>query len=517
MRNWIKRRGAHDEGSLPMAMLITVIAMGFSATLVPVVVSQITSTRVVDSRTVSLDAAQSGLDVALGQMRAAGSFVTGPEGTTWAGTLEELPPCTMTGSQDSGGLQDTGAEPTTLRYRITVAYYGLPDNATDTTPVLMSCPPVDVPKTAVLTATGSGAKSGSLNEGSPGTRTISATYTFKTNNANITGGQIKLASPTSPSQLCMDSDSAADINKTVYLRTCLSSVPSNQRFAYTPELNIKLVGSETGTAPSGLCLDSPLPHNNGNPVKFQPCLGRSARQQWSLNDGGNFQGTSNGVALDSYCINLKTAGVAGPLEMNSCNGTANKNVFRPQPEAGAGMASAVTRQLVNYKQFSRCLDVTNFNPDFKYMIVWYCKQAPDGSVGWNQQWQIPPTSLSVQSAVKERIRTAGSGNPGYCLRTPTTTSGYVTMVSCAATGPIIDRNLEWVVYGDTGDTTTSYRIVDTNGRCLQPADLDVSNPDTHTDGTATVKIATCSASELQKWNAPPDYNKPLVLTNTTEK
>ena len=40
---------------------------------------------------------------------------------------------------------------------------------------------------------------------------------------------------------------------------------------------------------------------------------------------------------------------------------------------------------------------------------------------------------------------------------------------------------------------------------------------THDDGTAKVKVAPCTSSELQKWNAPANFNEPLVLTDTKEK
>ena len=70
---------------------------------------------------------------------------------------------------------------------------------------------------------------------------------------------------------------------------------------------------------------------------------------------------------------------------------------------------------------------------------------------------------------------------------------------------------------DTGNYATSYRIVDNSGYCLTPTDLTVTVPDTHSDGTAKVKVAACNNSELQKWNAPANFNKPLVLTNTRER
>ena len=52
---------------------------------------------------------------------------------------------------------------------------------------------------------------------------------------------------------------------------------------------------------------------------------------------------------------------------------------------------------------------------------------------------------------------------------------------------------------------------------MTPTDLTANPADTHSDGTAKVKMATCDGSELQKWNAPADLNQPIALTKTTEK
>ncbi len=499
MRIRLRRGPSHstDGGSLPMALLVSLVGMSLTAALAPVVVSQIIGTRAVSGRTQSLDAAQAGIDAALGQLRAATA-----SGTPKVGKLEQLPPCVLTGRQEADGL----------RYRVTITYYGLPDDPADTTPLVLDCPPLDVPVTATLTATGTGAAGGSLTAGDPATRTIQATYTFKTNNENITGGTIQLALPT-VDPLCMDGGTTP-----VSMQLCDPGGSSDQRWAYTADLNIKLVVSATTANPAGLCLDAPLPHSNDSSVTLQPCLGRSARQQWSLDNHSNFRGTPNGVAVDNFCINLRRAGQAGSqLMLGGCSLQRDQRVFRMQTGTGAGMASAATGQLVNYKQFSRCLDVTNHLWDWEYMIVWFCKQAPDGNVPWNQKWSLPAVVAPAVKSAPERIRTAGSGNPGACLRTPTSTAGFVTMSLCPATGTLTDERLQWTVYGNTRTYATSYRIKDTYGNCLTPTDLTVANPEAHADGTAKLKVAPCTRSELQKWNAPANFNEPLVLTNTLEK
>ena len=504
IRFWRRHRaeGRSDRGSMPMAMLVTLVGMSMSAALVPIVVNQITTTRTITARTDALQGAQAGIDVALGQLRAAG--------TAGSGDLEKLPPCTMTGTSATGS-----------RYQVVITYYRLADSGA---PTAQDCPPTDVPVTARLTSTGGG-DGVSLTQGTRGTRTIESTYTFKTSNENIKGGAIQLASPTT-NPLCMDSgaNTFPAPGAKVMVQLCKDGGSSTQRFAYTADLNIKVVGSETSGAPAGMCIDAAYPRANGNEVAFQPCLGLSARQQWSLNDSSALSGTrENEVWLNEFCLDLKNPGTAGSsIVTDSCGAVANKNIWRPQPGVGAGMSSAATNQLVNFKQFSRCLDVTNFVPTSSYMIVWFCKQAPNGVPPWNQAWYMSPALLSTGSVnlLSKRIRTIDTRDgKGYCLSTPGSPAAgqYVTLVACGANDILPDKKQVWTVYGDTGVYATSFRIVDSEGYCLTPTDLAASPADTHSDGTAKVKVAECSNSELQKWNAPANLNQPTPLTKITEK
>jgi hypothetical protein len=489
-----------EQGSLPMALLVTLVGMSLSAALVPLVVSQVTSTRTVTARANALQAAQAGIDVALAQLRAAG--------TTTGGDLESLPPCTMTGTSVTGS-----------GYRVVIVYFRLAD---DGAPTPQACPPADVPVTARLTSTG-GPASGTLTQGSSGTRTVEATYTFKTSNENISGGAIQLASPT-VDPLCVDAgaNSYPASGDLVKVQVCNAGGSSDQRFAYTTGLNIKVVGSETANAPTGMCIDAPYPRTTGDTVKFQPCQEPSTpQQQWSLNDSSSFASTrETAVVLGDFCLGLEPAR-AGQADSNivlgSCSAVSDRNIWRPQPGVGAGMSSAATNQLVNFKQFSRCLDDTNFRPDWPYMIVWFCKQSPNGVPPWNQAWYM---SSAGADPLAKRIRTIDTGTGrGYCLRTPgsTAVNQYATLTECSDTGTLTDPNLIWTVYGDTGVYATSYRIVDSYGNCLTPTDLAANPPDTHSDGTAKVKVAVCNGSELQKWNAPADLNQPLAVSNTVER
>jgi hypothetical protein len=486
-----------DRGSMLMALLVTLVAMALSASLVPIVIAQLSSTRTISGRTQALEVAQAGIDVALGQLRSATD-------SAGKGILANLPPCEMTGN----------AGTTNSKFIVTITYSGVTGSATPP-----GCPRSGVPITAKLSSTGGGPfavwpTSGPA-FGSRGTRTIEATYTFKTNNENISGGAIQLGA----NSLCMDAGTNASpaAGSLLRMQPCKLSGSSDQRFAYTSDLNIRLIGSESTGALGGMCLDAPIVHATGGQVTFQPCGSRLARQQWSLNDSSNFQGTGDGVALDSFCFNLRTPGTAGSdVILGGCGGAAGLSVFRPQPGVGAGMATVDTGQLVNFKQFSRCLDVTDQDVRSTYMIVWFCKQAPDGNVLWNQKWTLPATTTSTDPLlrIKGQIWTAGADNAGYCLTSPGSTAAdrYVTVASCDGTDA-----QQWSVYGSTGVYASSYQIMSADGFCLIPTDLTVVSPDTHSDGTAKAKVAVCDGSEMQKWNAPANLNEPLALTNTKEK
>jgi len=278
-----------------MAMLLTLVGMSLSALLVPTVANQVTATRTSSERIQELDAAQAGLDVALGRLRAASDGAGN-------GVLETLPLCDLTGSLSP----DASLRP--ARYRVTITYRNADGTA-------MNCPPLDVPATASLTATGIMTPDVAFSAGSPGTRTIDATYTFSTTNANITGGAIRLAASTNGA-LCMDAglDASPAAGTRLQIQPCVSGA-SDQRFAYTQDLNLKLVGSQSSTVPKGMCLDAGSPHANGAYVTFQPCQNRIAPQQWSLNNSSNFQGTGDGVNLDGYCFNLQNPGLSGSAVM----------------------------------------------------------------------------------------------------------------------------------------------------------------------------------------------------------
>ncbi|WP_433307053.1 ricin-type beta-trefoil lectin domain protein [Actinoplanes sp. CA-030573] len=494
-----------EEGSLPLAMLVITVVLSLSATMVPVVVRQIGNTQNYDQRGGALDAAQAGLDVMMARVRAASDALQN-------GYLENLPPCSMAGSV---GVTDGGISST---YQVTVTYLDKDGN------VVTGCAVNEVPSKATVTSAGT---NGVV------TRTLTATYVFSTSNTNIPGGRIKISS-SSLGEQCLDAGAAASpaAGTAVTVQSCNGS--SRQQFGYTPDLYLKLINSDSSTASLGMCLfANPTRVSGTTPVVFQACPAtRTTTYQWALDGSSVFHATTSASKSDgSYCMNIRTPGSTADraVVLAGCGATSTKNVWYSAPGVGAGMAGDATNQLVNYKQFSRCLDVTGKNMGATYMIAWFCKQDPGALVDFNQQWVhpvpvLPETSKSgpiiVNNTSSNSNANNSSANNNYCLKSPgtVTATSWVTVVPCKDAATQKQDALTWTVYHDTGDYGTSYRIEDHWENCLQPTEqgTGIAN-DFHGDGTSKVKIAACTTADIQKWNAPPNIDQPTPLTNLTEK
>lgn len=534
-----RRYHTDDRGSMPMAMLIISIGLLASALLTPVVVRQFISTRNLTARNAEINGAQAGLDAMMAQVRAASQ--ADKDSTTRTGLLANLPGCTVNGNAGVAGTGDN------LPYQVTVKYF-------DSDGKVLDCPPNTAPSTATVTSSGIG-PDGKM-------RTLTATYVFSTSNTQVAGGSIRIDS-SSPSQLCFDAGSAkSPANGTaVSMRVCNGS--SRQLFGYTQDLFLKLINSERSPdAPDGMCLVAGNPpattHANNQVLNFQPCPPSSDMKaypgsplfQWSLDGSSRFEATKSTQAVDSsYCINMTANTTGSSVFLGTCSSNSQTNIWRSSPGVGAGMAGDNTNQLVNYAQFSRCLDVTGQSLSATYMIAWFCKQAPNKAIDWNQQWfhptpqPKPPSdrskeltcdttssicakgNITISQNTKITNGTAVLGTPVYCLKSPLSTAAnaYATVVSCpngsadaSVKTPDGGTGLIWTVYHDTGSYSTSYRIMDTAGYCLTPTDLNANPKDVHTDGTSKVKVAVCSSNELQKWNAPANISNPTPLTDLKE-
>lgn len=512
MRLTLQRRD--DRGSLPLALLVITIGLAMSAAMTPIVVRQFNSTRGLASRDTALNAAQAGMDVMMARVRAASN-------DKLEGLLENLPPCTMSGDAGVSGAGES------LPWYVTAVYLDQDGNT------LSPCPPNDVPATAVVTSYGYGTNTGTCADGrtpavGKACRILSATYVFTTSNTNIPGGQIKIDTSTLGDQ-CIDAGTTAKSpakGALAVMKAC--SGGSTQQLGYTYDLYLKLIYSESSTAPYGMCLDVLPAHAAGgaNYLAWDICPAtRTPRFQWSLDGSSRFVATSNtGAPQTSLCLSLETPnGVNSKLVLGNCTSTSNRNIWRSGAGVGAGMAGDTTAQIVNYEQFSRCLDVTSQVVTSNYMIAWFCKQSPTAVVDWNQRWVHPVAAPPAISATGPIIVTTDGAhapyNTPFCLKSPlsTASNAYTTVVNCTSAAARVTDDVTWTVYHDTGVYATSYRIVDKKGFCLTPTSQNASPKDAHSDGTSKVKVAVCDSSELQKWNAPANIKKPTPLTDLIEK
>ncbi len=514
------RRRGEDEGSMVFAMLVVVIGLLMSALMTPMLLTQLTSTTNTRRETHELSAAEAGVDIMMGHIRAASD-------TSGNGLLAKLPCGTLTGSASAASNEN---------YQTTVVYYKNDPtgqsaswlaNTSNQVQCIVGGGAISAPAFALITSLGTDQSSGSFPAGQ--IRTLTATYIFKTSNANIPGGAIHVFQ-TSSTDMCLDAGTGNPaVGTIVTIQVCKSGAIS-QKFAYNANLTLELSASVTSTQPLGLCLDAGANPAAGALVAFQPCsLNTIPQQQWSFNDSANFMNTkSDGSNVGSLCFNVQTENTAGSLIVlsSSCGTTNDIEAFSADAAVGAGAAGPTIGNLVNFQEFGRCLDVTNQVPTSSYMIVWPCKQNPNpANLTWNQLWALPTIAASATSA-SGRITTnsTNSSYPKglYCLTSPQSTVAgqYVVLTLCGGTTP---ANQTWTVYGNTGTYATSYVIKDSSASpgpyCLQPTDPNATNPDFFGSGSqiSKVVVAVCNGSGLQKWNAPPGIQNPSPLKNYGEK
>lgn len=243
-----------------------------------------------------------------------------------------------------------------------------------------------------------------------------------------------------------------------------------------------------------------------------------------MNDNAGMQGTDTGTDLNGLCWGVVTpdqpgSNVALGTQCVGTNGYDNKVSWQPEAAVGAGASGAAYSELVNYAQFGRCLDVTDQNVGSSFLIAWPCKQNPDPTkVAWNQRWTLPATTDGVGSG---QITTTIPDGTKYCLLSPLSSASktYVTVKKCPDT---ITQGTKWTVRTEVASYAASYQIEDSSGvaggagLCLQPTDPKAVPADLFEKGTGISKIVVqpCTASTLQKWNAPPNIDAPSVKDQT---
>jgi hypothetical protein len=523
MRSW-RRRG--DDGSLPIAVLITLVGVSLSGLLTSMVLNAISDSNLTARRVLALHAAQAGLDVGLAQVR--GAVKTNASTGAEEGDRSQLPCTDLTGTVGAGN---------TSSYTVSVAYYRTDPQGQDAAWLrdnAISCVTVNgpqyVPAYARFTAVGK-----AITNGYTLTRTLSGTYVMHTTNANIYGGLIHAyRTSSSVKDYCIAATSGDPSSPDVTMQLCSPGAVS-QTWAYTEDLQIVLVASQKPSRPLGLCLDAGITHTTGNIVTVQPCQGTKPsmyRQQWSFNDYAQFVGTdlSTGSNVDYSCFYRVTDAAADSkialitAKSNCDNSSVNARRWSPDAAVGAGKAGSAegqaVGQLVNYNQFGRCLDVTETSVTYGYLIAWPCKQNPTpANVKWNQRYALPALDSSKAGTAGNHANGTITTNNGtlYCLTSPLSVALYQYVQTKECTG---NNNQKWTVYGETDKYATSYQIVDGTGKyCLQPRNPKDDNPDYYQPTTykiSKIYVAECNGSTLQKWNADQNIIAALALKDVKE-
>lgn len=521
---WFRRRAGGDRGSLPLAMLLSIIGVGAVGLLGSTVVIQVTTSRSDTARAIALNAANSGLETGLAQLRAL------PVNATGDAAVATVPCSAVAGgpSLTLAGLVVPGQTPS---YAVNVYYLSVTppsdvDPETWARANRIGCAagggPQIVPMFALLVATGSSGTE---------SRTITATYLFQSRTkANVAGGTIKVYN----SDQCLTAPRGiGDVlpltaGTQVALATCAAS-DAKQVFTYNPTLQVELKGSEgSANFPHGACFSAASVDHTA--VTFVDCDSTKLAQIWSLNNRDNFEGTTDGINPDGKCFNVnwlsspptvvvnnviagnanKVANTAGDgTDGTPCSGISGDytsyKTFFPDASAGTGAAGDATGQLVNYDQFGRCLDVTANTVTSTFLVVFPCKQAPNKVIQWNQVWFLPsPTAASGRVYIK-----GSNGTSYYCLYSPGSTAAgqYVVLTPCTLTS-VAPANQLWKRSVFTGVNQTSYRIESTYGTtasapyCLMPSPTDFWNQFTAMQISKLV-LGACDGSSPQKWNASP--------------
>ena len=531
-----------ERGSLPMVMLVVLIGMALGAVLVPVIVTQARSSVFLSTRQDSLAAAQSGVDLLVGRIRAAAA--------AGQGTASRIPCADPSGASGPKTPEITGGvdDPSPATYRISVQYFVQDPVATPGQSPMLCAPgkgpynPADktvVPGYARITATGSDGAGPGRTAG----RTLVSTYSFQTTNRVNPGGQISISPASAGStRMCMDAGASPTAGSPVVLQACTpGTTPSAQQvLAYRSDLTLQLVSSTAGLdtglciAPQGSAPGGGAP-TDGLPAVLLACgqLGTPyPREQWSYVSSGAFQAPEGATTdYDGSCLTVADQNAGTAVKLGSCNvdggATSGKHSsWIPDPNVGAG--GATDPQQVNFEQFGRCLDVDSEAVWLDHVIVYPCKQNPDRSkIGWNELFTFDPATGWLY-VTNKRSDNYGD-NRKYCLSSLRSEGGKVRMTRCDSPGTIIsgyDSTSNTVTYTTLpGYTAASLVWTRRDGSASLPYTDRYTYRDSSTDATRCLDITappggggpwsygvtqTCNGTKSQKWNAEPNVSTAAI-------
>jgi ricin-type beta-trefoil lectin protein len=508
------RIGRRDDGSLPLAMLVVIVGVGLATLTLNTMVRGASDTNGAIGRSAALLAARSGLSSALASLRAAGA-------TGNLGSISALPCSVNQAAQVTGTISTKDGS-----YATTVWY--LKSDPTQQTSAWVqtngvTCPTalLQTPRWAYVVAVGS-------STGGRYKRTLIGTYQFKLRAmGNMPGGQIRVYRiPSATQDYCLTGSPAtagAALTMSVCATNADGTTVDKQKFGYMDDLTIKLMSADPTLYPNGLCAQAGVAEAAGQQLKLQDCGSTTnIAQQWVFDSASNFKGTSNGLTTNNVCWNIVTA--SQTLVLNDSNGTLNHDPTRAcgftttnyqswnvTADAGSGAAGAESGQLVNFKQFGKCLD---FNYSGVNNWAFPCKQSlnvlsPDMSQVWNETWTVPDDGTTGLV-----YTTRPDGVTKQCMKAPSTGQTLVTMATCPASAAVAAASFLWWSRGAKAAVyDEKYRIEGTGtwaGRCLAPL------PTGSTVQADWVGLAACTGDNLQKWDAVPPVST-SGLTSVIER
>jgi hypothetical protein len=498
IRRLLPRRGddPRDEGvAIFFVLLCLLIVAGLSIGLLGALFGELGPTVYERKSERTIAGSQAGLQAGLAAVRQAWSSQSG---STLNGDRTRLP-CYTSASPlvgQVGGLD--GTTQAAVTYRVQVSYYTVNpsgQSASWRTANAISCTPgagttvtpVYVLVQSLGASTVVGVPSGW------GDRSSEIVYALNRTDQAVLGGPIHSDLISSNTKnLCWEAASyPASAGTLVSLATCVAGRPA-QTWSYRTDYSIVLSGSQTSTSPpsGGLCINTDT--NSGGGIagaSLQSCVSGLWKQLWAYDDNGEFQGVNTAkTSMSGKCLTTNGVfAVGAQLTVLNCDWT--KDNWTPDATVGAGAAGATTQQLINYGEYGRCLDITNWNLSAIWLIDYPCKQDPTSQVGWNQRWVWDsPNTRQMQSNTSSGL---------YCLTAPASAGAYVVVRPCDSTR----GDQRWQMLGDTGNRSTSYTIVDGYGRCLSLGPAGPGRPDLSSWSSITTSV--CDGSYSQKWNAPP--------------
>ena len=490
--------------ALIMALFFMVLVAGLALVLLGVLLTQSTQGYVESKNTKTVYAAQAGLQAALGVIRSA-ALPADASGDVF-GDPSKLP-CTLEGRVD--------AEDPNTTYQVTISYFVSDPLGTtqawqdshDIECLSNSAPGISAtgyPRYALIKSGGLGAAIPGRSDEEYGDRYLSAIYKFKVSNLNIAGGPIFDYA----GRFCLSATTmtAGSTVKFLPLAQCVNS--DNQMWIYDTDYKIKLAVTATDGNP-GLCITGPVADGQATQnALLQTCLTTAARwnQLWSWTGSYSWTGQQVNIAngYSGYCLSPDSAngsdltGKFLKVRQGGCNGQ-----FAPSAQVGAGPAGYATKQIVNYKEFGRCTDLTNEDLNSSFMISYPCKQDPTGTgnlLAWNHKWYYTEPAPGVQTAPDQPIYVQYQNNAAqkYCLNAPLQASNSKDIWFTACNSTNVQQ--KWTRVYETGDYASSYLFVDFLGRCMTADSTQLFN-----GYISKINVQACNGSLAQKWNAPPTY------------